>query len=88
MSSTTPPRKRTIQMPECRSRQVAAAAAHLDITGEEFIQSAITAALLSLAEHDPTRTVAYAFARAAGVSWETLEYAARQEALASLIVTP
>ncbi len=73
-------------MPECRSRQVAAASAYLDITGEEFIQSAITAALISLAEHD--RTFAYSLARAAGVEWETIEFAARQEALSTLIVSP
>jgi endonuclease/exonuclease/phosphatase family metal-dependent hydrolase len=84
----TPIRKRTIAMPETRSRQVAVASAHLDVTGEEFIQSAITAALLSLCEAD--RSFCYALARAAGVEFETLEFTARQEALANLllIVTP
>jgi hypothetical protein len=73
-------------MPKSRARQIAAASAYLDMTGEEFIQSAITAALLSLAEHD--RTFGHMLTRAAGVEWSTLEFAARQEALANMIVTP
>jgi hypothetical protein len=87
MPTVPTPRRRTIAMPEARSRQIAAASAHLDITGEEFIQSAITAALVSLAQAD--RSFAYSLARATGVEWETLEFVARQEAIASLvIVTP
>jgi hypothetical protein len=82
----TTPRRRTISMPLARSRQIAAAAAHLQITGEDFIQSAVTAALLSLCEGD--RSFCYALARVSGVEWSTLEFAARQEALANLIVTP
>jgi hypothetical protein len=70
-------------MPECRSRQLAAASAHLDVTGEEFIQSAITAALISLAQAD--RTFAYVLARVSGVEYDTLEFAVRQEAIASLV---
>ena len=85
MPTEPTPRRRTIAMPECRSRQVAAASAHLDVTGEEFIQSAITAALVSLAQAD--RTFAYALARVSGVEYDTLEFAARQEAIVSL-VTP
>ena len=86
MPTVPTPRRRTIAMPEARSRQIAAAAAHLDITGEDFIQSAITAALLSLCEAD--RSVAYLIARVSGVEWDTLEFAARQQALANLIVIP
>jgi hypothetical protein len=73
-------------MPKARSRQIACASAFLDVTGEEFIQSAITAALLSLAESNSTFCLM--LARSTGVEWNTLELAARQEALANLIVTP
>jgi hypothetical protein len=63
-------RQRTIGMPESRSRQIANAAAYLNVTGEEFIQSAITAALLSLAGAD--KVFAHILARSAGVDWAEL----------------
>ena len=74
-------------MPEVRSKQIAMAAAYLGISGHEFIQSAITAALLSLCDQGD-KTFAYMLSRAAGVEFETLEFAVRQEALANVIVTP
>lgn len=58
-------------MPASRSRQVALAAAYLGIDGERFIQSSISASLLSLADHDPT--FALALARTSGVEWDDLE---------------
>jgi len=86
MPTVPTPRRRTINCPEARSRQIAAASAHLQISGEDFIQAAISAALLQLCEAD--RSFAYALCRVSGVEWSTLEFAARQEALANMIVTP
>lgn len=63
-------RKRTIHMPEVRSQQIALAAASLDITSEQFVQTAITTLLLTVAEHDAP--LAFALARAGGVSWDDL----------------
>jgi hypothetical protein len=74
---------RTIENPPARQRQIAMAAAFLDISGELFIQSAITAALLSLAQADPT--FALMLARAAGASFETLEFAEREDLTARLM---
>ncbi len=64
-------RSRTIEVSRARSEQIAMAAAELDCSGEQFIQCAITAALLSLASRD--KTLAMCFARAAGLSWEQLK---------------
>ena len=64
-------RRRTILMSEYRSQQIAAASAELGISSELFIQSAITAALITAAEHDDA--LAYTFARQAGVGWEELQ---------------
>jgi hypothetical protein len=75
-------RQRTIGMPESRSRQIANAAAYLNITGEEFIQSAITAALLSLAEAD--KVFAHVLARSAGIDWQDLASATHGDVLAKL----
>lgn len=88
MPTVPTPRRRTIAMPKARSRQIAAAAAFLDVSGEDLIQSSITAMLISLAEGDTSGTLKYAYARAAGVEWDTLAFAAHQEALANLIATP
>jgi hypothetical protein len=63
-------RRRTIAMPEYRSQQIAMVAAELGITSEAFIQSAITAAIVTAMEHDDT--LALALARAAGASWDEL----------------
>ena len=60
-------RKRTIHMPQTRAAQIALAAAELGISSEQFIQSAITAALLTCADHDDK--LAFALARAAGATW-------------------
>ena len=84
MPTTPTPRRRTINCPEARSRQIATCAAYLNISGDEFIQSAITAAILSLCEND--RNFSYLIARATGVEWNTLEFAARQEALANMMI--
>jgi len=68
-------RKRTIAMPQCRSDQIAIAAAFADITSEEFIQTAVTNALLDAAGRD--LSLALALARAGGASWEDLEALAK-----------
>ena len=62
---------RTIGTTPSRSRQIALASAYLGIDGEAFIQSSISASLLSMAEHDPT--FGLALARSAGVDWDDLE---------------
>jgi hypothetical protein len=72
------PRRRTIDMPEPRSRQVALAAAFLGISSEAWIQSVISAGLLALSQNDAT--FALALARSAGVSWENLEKIAKLNA--------
>ena len=64
--SNTYRRRRTIGMTECRSQQIALAATALEINSEDFIQSAITAALITAAEHDDA--LAFALARAAGAA--------------------
>jgi hypothetical protein len=64
-------RKRTIHMPEVRSQQIALAAASLGITSEQFVQTAITTLLLTVAEHDSP--LAFALARAGGASWDDLK---------------
>ena len=65
-----PHRKRTILMPESRSRQIALAAAATGVSSEQFIQGAITAALLTLAEQDKT----FALALMRGVlPWDAIE---------------
>lgn len=63
-------RRRTIAMPEYRSQQIAMVAAELGINSEAFIQSAISAAIVTAMEHDDT--LALALARAAGASWDEL----------------
>ena len=45
-------RSRTIGMTNERSRKVALAASYLGVTGEDFIQIAISSALLTIADHD------------------------------------
>jgi hypothetical protein len=70
-------------MPEIRSKQIAAAAAYLNTDGERVIQAAITALLLSLAERD--KVFASMLLRCSGVEWDTIEFAAKQDTLASLI---
>jgi len=74
---------RTIGNPPARQRQITMASAYLDISGEQFIQSAITAALLSLARADPT--FALMLARAAGASFDILEFAEREEITSQLM---
>jgi hypothetical protein len=71
-------RKRTVHMPEVRSQQIALAAASLDITSEQFIQTAITTLLLTVAEHDSP--LAFALARAGGASFDDLEALAKATA--------
>jgi hypothetical protein len=63
-------RRRTIAMPEYRSQQIAMVAAEIGISSEHFIQSAITAAIVTAMEHDDT--LALALARAAGATWDEL----------------
>jgi hypothetical protein len=67
--------KRTIHMPPSRSQQIALAAASLDITSEDLIQSFITAGLLTMAEQDAP--LAFALARAGGATFEQLTDLAR-----------
>jgi hypothetical protein len=57
-------------MPEYRAQQIAMVAAELGINSEAFIQSAITAAIVTAMEHDDA--LALALARAAGASWDEL----------------
>jgi hypothetical protein len=71
-------RRRTILMTECRAKQIAIASAELGVSGEVFIQSAITAALLTAAEHNDT--LALAFSRAAGAGWDELQAIAKVRA--------
>ena len=73
---------RTIAMPAVRANQIAMAGAYLGVTGHEFIQSAITAALVTLAQNDPT--FALMLSRAAGTKWETLEFAERSDVIAQI----
>lgn len=70
MPTTPTPRRRSIDMPEVRSRQLALAAAHLGITSHQAIQSFITAGILSLAANDPL--FATMLLRTSGVSWNDL----------------
>jgi hypothetical protein len=68
---------RTIgQTPE-RARMCSLAAAHLGLPSSEiFIQSAITAALMTLGQEDPV--FALMLARSAGIDWNELQKIAKQ----------
>jgi hypothetical protein len=61
---------RTICTTPSRSRQIALAASLLEIDGEQFIQGAITAALVSLSHQSPL--FALCLAREAGLSWAAI----------------
>jgi hypothetical protein len=76
--SNTYARRRTIAMPEARAQQIAMVSAELGVSAEIFIQSAITAALVSAMEHDDT--LALALARVAGASWDELAAIAKLRA--------
>jgi hypothetical protein len=81
---TTTPRRRTINMPEVRSKQIALAAAYLDTDGERVIQAAISALLLTLARKD--KVFAAMLARTAGVDWDELaNHADHADVLAKLM---
>jgi hypothetical protein len=71
MSATPTPRRRTIGMSAIRSKQIALCAAYSGVSAEAWIQSAITAAMLSLADHD--KAFAYMLVRAGGTDWDSLE---------------
>jgi hypothetical protein len=60
-------------MSEARSRMIANAGAYLNITGEQFIQSAISAALLSLCQRDAV--FSYILSRSGGTDFDELEKA-------------
>ena len=61
-------RRRTIGMPSSRARQVALAAAYLGMTSsEDFIQSAISDAIIGIASRD--RAFAAMITGAAGADW-------------------
>lgn len=79
----TTPRRRTINMPEVRSKQIALAAAYLDTDGEHVIQAAITALLLTLCQAD--QTFGAMLARTAGLSWDDLVKADSTDVLAKLL---
>jgi hypothetical protein len=64
------PRRRSIQMSEARSRMVANASAYLNISGEQFIQAAISSALMSLCEHD--KVLSFILLRSGGVEFDDL----------------
>ncbi len=70
-------------MTEVRSNQIAMAAAKLDCSGHEFIQSCITAGLLSLAEHD--KAFALCLARAAHVDWKHLKQLSTNDTVAQIM---
>lgn len=70
MATTPTPRRRTIGMSGIRSRQIATCAAYCGVSSEVWIQSAITAAMLSLADHD--KAFAYMLVRAGGTEWDSL----------------
>jgi hypothetical protein len=77
------PRRRTIAMPEVRSKQIALAAAFLGTDGEHIIQAAITAMLLSIANSDTGFAVM--LARTAGFGWDELVKADSTDVLAKLM---
>jgi hypothetical protein len=58
---------------------VANAAAYLNISGERFIECAISSALMSLAERD--KVLSFIFARSGGADWRELETAAHSDVL-------
>jgi hypothetical protein len=64
-------------MSEERSRMIANAAAYLNISGERFIECAISSALLSLAERD--KVLCFIFSRSGGADWQELEAAAHSD---------
>ncbi len=70
MPTVPAPRRRSIGMSEARSRMVANASAYLNISGEQFIQLAISAALMSLADND--KVFSYIIARSGGVDFDDL----------------
>lgn len=75
MMTTTKPvaRKRTIRMPENRSRILACIAAHFNTDTETVIQAAISAMMLTVCQEDAI--LSYCVARAGGVDWTALEAA-------------
>jgi hypothetical protein len=74
MPTTPTPRRRTIAMSGVRSRQVATCAAYSGVSSEVWIQSAITAAMISLADHD--KALGCMLMRAGGTDWASLEQTA------------
>ena len=76
-------RSRTIAMPEVRARMIAAAAAYLDVSGETFIQSSISAALATLAENN--ETFGLILLRIAGVDWDDLTKLRRDEVIGRIM---
>ena len=82
MTTTPTLRRRTIQMPEHRSRQLACAAAYLNTDAETCIQAAISAFLLSLASNDAV--FAAVMARSGGVTWQMVAQATHADILAVL----
>jgi hypothetical protein len=74
MTATPTPRRRTIGMSEIRSRQIALCAAYVGVSAEKWIQSSVTAAMISLADND--KALAYMLVRAGGTEWDSLARAA------------
>lgn len=58
-------------MPESRRRMVALCAAYCNVSGEAWLQSAITAAMMALAERD--EMFSYMLVRASGAEWDSIE---------------
>lgn len=77
-TATPTPRRRTIAMPEVRSKEIAICAAYCGVSSEAWIQSVITAAMLALGRND--RALGYMLMRAGGTEWDSLERTATADA--------
>ena len=73
---------RTIAMPSTRAKQITMAAAYLSVSGEGFIQAAISAALMQLCARD--KVFAVLLMRTAGVDWEAIEQAEHADVLSKI----
>jgi len=68
--------QRTIRTTPSRSRQISICATALGMDGEQFIQLAISTAIITLGQEDPL--VRLMLLRAAGVDWSELEAIVKQ----------
>lgn len=71
MATAPTPRRRTIGMSEIRSRQIALCALYCGVSAESWIQSSLTSAMITMADHD--KALAYMLMRAGGTEWDSLE---------------